>query len=226
MTKEREHEEHLQALTKETIHRANNLLAIISTLIHNTQGTDVKSFRETLDGRVRNLALVNQALVASEWRDVTNYQIVHMSLKVYGEKRYKVSGDVHLLDPRAAQAASMMIHELATNSAKHGALSNRTGKVEVEFYSESGRAGFRWIEKGGPKVMQAPEETGLGMKVIMMTARQFGGATIMEWRPEGLFVDCHARLSKSIRIADPSYVQGTPCVTPAACADCPHPCGS
>jgi two-component sensor histidine kinase len=185
----------------------------------------VKSFRETLDARVRNLALVNQALVASEWRDVTNYQIVHMSLRVYGPKRYKVTGDVHLLDARAAQAGSMMVHELATNSAKHGALSSKKGCVEIQFYTAEDRAGFRWIETGGPKV-QAPEDSGLGLKVIQSSPRQFGGTTVIEWRPEGLYVDSYAKVSKSVKLAGPNDVEQVQCISSVACGDCQQPCHS
>jgi two-component sensor histidine kinase len=94
----------------------------------------------------------------------------------------------------------MMLHELATNAAKYGALSNDTGEVFVDWRELGEGSGTRvqliWRETGGPSVAAAPERKGFGTTLIQrgLTA-QFGGKADIEFAPDGLHctLECPVR---------------------------------
>jgi len=80
----------------------------------------------------------------------------------------------------------MAVHELATNAAKYGALSNETGQIRIEWrMSETGELIFRWSETGGPPT-RAPRRVGVGSKVITGAISQLTGDAHFNWRRDGL----------------------------------------
>jgi two-component sensor histidine kinase len=91
-----------------------------------------------------------------------------------------------LLEPNAAQAIAMTLHELATNAAKYGALSAVNGRVELKWSHEpGGRLNLRWVETGGPAI-QAPTRKGFGRRIIEQVIVQLKGKTSFDWRADGL----------------------------------------
>ena len=103
----------------------------------------------------------------------------------------------------AAQPVAMLLHELATNAAKYGALSAPEGTVEVvwDFGGEEGRLRLRWTERGGPAVAAPPARRGFGSRLLASLAeRQLGGRLDFEWRAEGL----HAHLELQSKHAAPA----------------------
>jgi two-component sensor histidine kinase len=98
----------------------------------------------------------------------------------------RIDGPQVLLEPNAAQAIAVTLHELATNAAKYGALSAANGKVDLKWSHEpDGRLNLRWIETGGPAV-QAPTRKGFGGRIIERIIAQLKGETRFDWRAEGL----------------------------------------
>jgi two-component sensor histidine kinase len=94
------------------------------------------------------------------------------------------------LSPRLAVVLSMIVHEIATNAAKYGALSNDTGTVALnwETISENGKPKLRliWAESGGPHVV-APVQRGFGSRLIERSARdQLGGEATVDFLPRGV----------------------------------------
>jgi two-component sensor histidine kinase len=89
--------------------------------------------------------------------------------------------------PDVAQAVAVALHELATNAAKHGALSVAEGRVQVEWsYASDGRLVLRWTERNGPPV-KPPTRHGFGTRVMAdMIQGQLKGEMRFDWRPEGL----------------------------------------
>ena len=96
------------------------------------------------------------------------------------------------LKPKAALSLGMVLHELATNAAKHGALSAERGRVEVAWSAEgegpAGRLVLRWAESGGPRVAQdKPERRGFGSELIERQLRHgLGGTYEAEFAEAGL----------------------------------------
>jgi two-component sensor histidine kinase len=91
-----------------------------------------------------------------------------------------------LLEPGAAQTIAVVLHELATNAAKYGALSTAQGRVALQWSQEAGgRLVLSWTETGGPAV-EVPKRRGLGGRVIERMVADLKGNTRVDWHPEGL----------------------------------------
>ena len=98
-----------------------------------------------------------------------------------------------MLEPDAAQAVAITLHELATNAAKYGALSTPNGQVHLGWSHEAdGRLRLRWMETGGP-VAQEPTRKGLGSRIIEQMIVQQKGKVRFDWRNDGLV--CEITLS-------------------------------
>jgi two-component sensor histidine kinase len=81
----------------------------------------------------------------------------------------------------------MVVHELATNSVKHGALSAHSGALDVSGCTQDDEVHLTWSETGGPPVHQEPEMAGFGSRMIRRSvATQLGGSLVYDWQPVGL----------------------------------------
>jgi len=105
-------------------------------------------------------------------------------------ERMRMAGPRVPLSPRLAVVLSMIVHEIATNAAKYGALSNDTGSIALdwEVTSETGKPKLRliWTEAGGPHV-SAPVQRGFGSRLIERSARdQLGGEATVDFLPHGV----------------------------------------
>ena len=100
-----------------------------------------------------------------------------------------IEGPPVLLEPNAAQAVAVALHELATNAAKYGSLTGNKGQVELKWqHSQGGQLLLRWTEMGGPTV-QTPTHQGFGTRVIERMSGQLKGTTRFDWRAEGLICE-------------------------------------
>jgi CheY-like chemotaxis protein len=100
--------------------------------------------------------------------------------------RIQFSGPDISLQPATAQGLALALHELATNAAKHGALSLPAGKITLEWQLQGDALALQWVEIGGPTIAQ-PSSRSFGLKVIAASIeQQLGGKVIFEWAPKGL----------------------------------------
>jgi two-component sensor histidine kinase len=105
-----------------------------------------------------------------------------------------IDGPPTLLEPSIAQAIAVTLHELATNAAKYGALSQPNGKLNVRWSDVAdGQLRLCWTETGGPTV-QKPEREGVGSRIIEAMIRQQKGQVQFDWRKEGLVCDIALRV--------------------------------
>src|SRR5215469_873971 len=188
---ERRHSEQIQqTIVLELQHRSNNLLAVIQSIAQRSlAGSHLK---KAFEARLQALARANRALVRSNWGGVDLSQLVRTELEMFS-KRATISGVSVLLSPQQAQNFTLALLELATNSAKYGALSKTTGKVEASWTIEPSQSGsvlkFRWQESGGPRV-KPPAYQGFGtqlLKAVFSDAR-------LEYFVEGLRCEIEVRL--------------------------------
>jgi two-component sensor histidine kinase len=164
---ERKHSEQIQqTIVLELQHRSNNLLAVIQSIAERSLASDQS--KKTFEARLQALARANRALVRSNWGGIDLNQLVRTELEVFS-KRASISGVSVLLSPQHAQNFTLALHELATNSAKYGAFSNATGKVQVTWTIEPDQSDsvlkFKWQESGGPAV-STPTRQGFGSQLL------------------------------------------------------------
>ena len=201
---ERKHSEQIQqTIVLEVQHRANNLLTVIQSIAQRSLAGDQS--KKTFEARLQALARANRALVRSNWGGVDLNQVVRNELEAFS-KRASIKGVSVLLSPQHAQNFTLALHELATNSAKYGALSYMRGKVQVSWTIEPDQAGsvlkFRWQESGGPPV-SPPTRQGFGSQLL----KGIFSDVSLEYPVKGLICEIEAHLVAASRGVSPQGSQ-------------------
>jgi two-component sensor histidine kinase len=180
-------------LVDELNHRVKNTLAILQAIAAQTFRSASKLEREKFEGRLGALAEAHNLLSQEKWQGSELQDVVGRVLQPYllsNPERMRMSGPHVPLSPRVAVILSMIVHEIATNAAKYGALSNDTGTIALdwEIVNEGGQSKLRliWRETGGPHVT-APVQRGFGSRLIERSARdQLGGEATVDFLPRGV----------------------------------------
>ena len=98
--------------------------------------------------------------------------------------KIEIGGPDISLQPATAQGLALALHELATNAAKHGALSSTTGKVSLDWQLQPDTLNLHWVENGGPHIA-SPAASSFGLKVIVASVeQQLGGKVAFDWDSE------------------------------------------
>ena len=196
-------EEHRETLLAELDHRVKNVLAAVQSLAAQSarRTTSTEGFMAAFAGRLKAMASAHELLTATRWRGASLAHIAAAELGGLAPGQARWEGPDLILTPRAANAVSLALHELATNAVKYGALSVEAGRVEVS-WERPAEGGFTllWTESGGPPV-SPPERRGFGSTLLdRVTGRELGGEGRVEYRADGV----HAVLRADARaIADP-----------------------
>jgi len=188
VTERRAEQERQTLLTREVDHRARNVLAVVRSIVKLTRAEDPKRFAEAVEGRVAALARAHTLLSRGGWTGGSLAEIVGDEVAAYGgTDRAALDGPEIRLKPEAVQPLSMILHELATNAAKHGALSQPGGRIAVAWRVQGDRLRLSWVERDGPHLLAPPARRGFGSTVVEATARgQLAGTAEFHWEPEGL----------------------------------------
>jgi two-component sensor histidine kinase len=182
-------EEQRQAMMAELDHRVKNVLATVQALAFQTakRTTSLDAFLQNFAGRLKALASANELLTAARWRGAAVDHIAAAELGALAPGQTRWEGPELFLTPRATNALSLALHELAANAVKFGALSVDTGRVDVRWSRLPG-GGFElvWTESGGPTVSR-PARHGFGSTLIeQVTGRELNGDAQVEYRPSGV----------------------------------------
>jgi two-component sensor histidine kinase len=180
-------------LIEELNHRVKNTLAILQSIATQTFRSASRAEREKFEGRLGALAEAHNLLSQEKWQGSELQDVIARVLNPYllnNPARVRMFGPKVPLSPRLAVVLSMILHEIATNAAKYGALSNDTGTVSLdwEIIEESDGRKLRliWTEAGGPHVT-APVQRGFGSRLIERSARdQLGGEATVDFLPRGV----------------------------------------
>ncbi|RVU17219.1 sensor histidine kinase [Methylobacterium oryzihabitans] len=194
-------EERQQLLTGELQHRVKNTLALVQAIASQTlrNTTDIDSTREVFAARLISLGRAHDILTQSSWTAAPVADVVAGALGVHrdaGSPRIHVGGPDVLLGAKSALSLALVLHELATNAAKYGALSGEAGHVEVRWNvvegegqgAGQGPARFRltWSEHDGPAVVP-PARKGFGSRLIERSfAAETGGSVSLTYDRAGL----------------------------------------
>lgn len=195
ITERKRQEDQLRVVTSELRHRANNLLAVIQAMARQTAraSTDMADFETRFEGRVTALAHSNELLVDQDWRGVSLEVLIRRQLKpfVEGDDRVSIAGPAIVLIPRAVQTIGLVIHELATNASKYGALSVPQGRIGISWtlqpVADGGlRFRLKWQESMGPPV-SVPDRSGFGRFVVQtMVAQNLAADVQVDFAGPGL----------------------------------------
>ncbi|WBV44659.1 HWE histidine kinase domain-containing protein [Pseudoroseomonas cervicalis] len=195
-------EEERLLLAREVDHRAKNVLALVQAALRLTPKEDAAAYTAAVEGRVMALARAHTLLAQAYWAGAELRALLEGELAAFlqpdagaGAPRVLLDGPPVTLPPALAQGVSMVLHELATNATKHGALSRQGGTVCVTWSVREAEARLilRWSERGGPALAGAPSHAGFGSRMLEATiGRQLGGVVRRDWRAEGL--ECELEL--------------------------------
>jgi PAS domain S-box-containing protein len=198
---ERKHaEEHQKFLMSELAHRGGNLLAVIQSIVARTLigAKPLGEERNTLTRRLQALARSQSALMSKGFQGALVAEIIRLEFEGFSDRVVAVGPDV-MLNSRAAQTFALLLHELATNATKYGALSvPGQGAVDIQWSiegdAEASRFKFQWQERDGPRVA-VPTRKGFGSVLLERLASQdFGAQPNISFAPLGLRYSINASL--------------------------------
>jgi two-component sensor histidine kinase len=193
-------ERHQNLLLDELNHRVKNTLATVQAMAMQTmRGVDLGP-RDAFLARLFALSSQHDLLTLDNWEGASLEGVVRRALRPWREDdqtRFRVDGPAVHLNPKRALALGMAFHELASNAAKYGALSNASGMVHVHWsILPDGKAlRLSWEEQGGPLVGK-PEHRGFGLRLLEHgMEREICGKVMLDFRPEGLFCQWDMKLT-------------------------------
>ena len=194
VTERRVSEEQRAFLTAELNHRVKNILSLAQAVADSTLRTaaDLPQARAALSGRLQALSRAHDVLLSEQWRAAPLGETAEAALRASGMdlSRVELDGPRVELASRPALQLALALHELATNAAKYGALSNDTGRVAlvwtVEGEGPAARLILSWTERGGPPVTE-PARRGFGWRVIVRSVEEaFAGPVELAYAAAGL----------------------------------------
>ena len=198
------HEEQQDLLLKEMDHRVMNLFAIVGGMVTLSarSATTSKELAATIQGRLGALASAHQLIrprhsaAQANKRETTLGELVRKLISPYADPegtgdgaRTEINGPEIVVGADAATNVALVVHELATNAAKYGALSAAGGRVQVSWVVAKGRLTLSWKEIGGPTITTPPQREGFGSVLARKSVSgQLAGDLAFHWIPDGLLV--------------------------------------
>ncbi|CDZ34313.1 Signal transduction histidine kinase [Neorhizobium galegae bv. officinalis] len=191
-----EAEDRIHLILHELVHRTKNILTLIQAMMRQLarQDTTMEEFQKAISTRLQGLGKSIEALAKEQWAGVSIRRVIeiHMSTFADAADRVELQGTDFILKAEAVQNLGLILHELATNSVKYGALSVPQGRVRIAWKDTvdeddgESRLELVWEERDGPAVHE-PSRTGFGTTIIRRhAAAAFAGQVEVDFRTEGL----------------------------------------
>ena len=191
-------DQHHSLLNHELSHRLKNTLAIVQAIAAQTlrNASSLDSARDALLQRLVALGKAHDILLASSTEQAGMEAVIRGALALHDNQqagRFRIEGPPLEIGPKAALALALMIHELATNAAKYGALSTEAGQIgirwQIEAAGDEPQLRLCWTESGGPPV-STPSRAGFGSRLIERgLAGTIGGTVRLLYEPSGVTCD-------------------------------------
>jgi two-component sensor histidine kinase len=182
---------HQKLLMRELQHRTQNLFAVIQSIISRSlsDGQTIAQARQVITGRLQALARAHAILAGAAWEGAPLREILKREFGEEFTDSVNVSGCDIVVNAGAAHQFALIIHELATNAFKYGALSVPGGRIlvagNVAQANDASEFSLMWRESGGPPVTP-PSRTGFGSVILFNAAKQFGMDIDVNYDPLGL----------------------------------------
>jgi two-component sensor histidine kinase len=188
-------------LSREMQHRIRNLFSVVTGLVfiaerEAAKGNTLDTATQILRKKLGALSRASDAAFAGadgEDGDASMADLetlVRSVLQPYGDRCLMGGGQVSI-SPNATTTFALLLHELATNSLKYGALSTDDGNVTIRWTARGEEIHLTWVEAGGPKISALPERQGFGSEMLDRSLRSAGGTITRTWRTEGLVANLH-----------------------------------
>lgn len=189
ITERKAAEERQTLLSREVDHRAKNALALVQSIIRLSGRGNPTDYSQSIEGRISALSRVHTVLSQSRWQGADLGGLLREELAPYqsnDDDRVAIDGPDLSLEPACAQTLALGLHELTTNAAKYGALSNPSGRLSVHWTISDDTLKLEWNEQNGSAIAK-PDKNGFGTKIIVSSIEgQLGGRVKHDWRPHGL----------------------------------------
>ena len=185
ITKRLEDEEKFRKLAVEELaHRLKNKLATIQSII-SFQLRDDPQVRDAILSRLGALSATDDLIMAAQGQGALLRDILSAEFAPYDVSRILMEGPDCLLPPKMALTMALLVHELATNAAKYGSLSNSVGKLSIGWSLSDARLNLEWREINGP-VVTTPTHRGFGTRLLSRSMDQFGGTFETTFEASGI----------------------------------------
>ena len=205
--------EYVELLSQELSHRIKNIFAIVQSLVglSGRRAPESAAFARDLQariaalGRAHDLARPHSDQSRPHHGGVTLHSLAREILKPYiamDDGRISIGGEDVSVDDAAATPFALILHELATNAKKYGALSTDAGSVDINSSCDGEECRLIWTERGGPDIAAAPQATGFGTKLMLASSQShLNGKIGWEWKADGLVVTVTCPRSSLLRAA-------------------------
>jgi two-component sensor histidine kinase len=171
-------------LASEMQHRNRNALMVTKAIVTQSLRDD-RAKADDINQRLAAVYKSSELIVSADDLSVGVESIVALALSAYGPERYSAQGGSIELAPDQARTLALVVHELATNAAKYGALSRSDGKVDISWQAKDGNVEIVWQEHDGPTV-RPPQRRGFGSAFLEKMVAGLGGTIAVEFAPTGL----------------------------------------
>jgi two-component sensor histidine kinase len=189
-------EDRIHLILHELVHRTKNILTLVQAMMRQLgrKGTSMEDFQKAIGTRLQGLGKSIEALAKEQWAGVSIRRVIEIHMSTFADvaDRVELQGTDFMLKAEAVQNFGLILHELATNCVKYGALSTQQGKVCITWIDlpEGAEDGpllqLSWEEKDGPPVRE-PTQAGFGTTIIRRhAAAAFGGRVEVDYDPKGL----------------------------------------
>jgi two-component sensor histidine kinase len=191
ITEARQAADHTRHLLRELNHRVKNTLAMTQSLARQTlkQSPDPQDFLDAFSGRLRTLADAHALLADRDWAGIGLVELVDSQVGPYAiraDDRLTIEGEDVQLPPDHALGLGIILHELASNAARFGALSTDKGRVRIAWQIANGEVHLDWVETGGPPVGKK-RDIGFGSRLIQRSLDKILGSSVsLEFPPTGV----------------------------------------
>jgi PAS domain S-box-containing protein len=199
LTELKQAEELQRLLVNELNHRVRNSMATVQSIVGQTlRGpVDLDAARAAINMRIASLAGAHDLLTSRNWSGADGAEVAKRAMAPFSASQIVLDGPSVDLSPKQALALSLALHELATNAAKYGALSQPEGRVELRWQAQNGRLELSWRESGGPRVVPASRR-GFGSRLLEEgLLLELDGKTRLEFAPEGVRYSITAALASN-----------------------------
>jgi two-component sensor histidine kinase len=190
-----EEEQYRKLVVNELQHRLKNKLTTVHAVLRQLLYQQPEVF-ERIDGCLSALSATDDLIAHTDERGCDLRELLLAELGPYGHVRFILNGDAVYLPGKLAVSLALIVHELATNAAKHGAFSSSTGYLQVSWTVNDDKLGIVWDETGGPAVAP-PKQLGFGSKLIASALRPFGGETDVMYLATGIYCTMKCKIPAS-----------------------------